>query len=238
MKLNCIIVDDEPLALELLADNISRIPYLQLQATCRNAMEAISVLQQSPVDLVFSDIQMPGLNGLDMIRSLSNKPMFILITAYQQYALEGFNVDVVDYLLKPIAYDRFLQACNKALELFGLRQRALQPQQAMTEKEYIFLPVDYKMIRIDLEDIEYIEGVKDYVRFHFTHPTQKPLLVRMSMKGIQDMLPATRFVRFHKSYIAQIRWVTAVRKNSLFIKELELPVGEQYKDVVALITGG
>jgi len=238
MKLNCIIIDDEPLALELLADNISRIPYLQLQATCRNAMEAIAILQQEPVDLVFSDIQMPGLSGLDLIRSLQNKPMFILITAYEQYALEGFNVDVVDYLLKPIAYDRFLQASNKALELFSLKQRAsIQPGTKLAEKDYIFLPVDYKMVRVELDDIEYIEGMKDYIRFHFISQTRKPLLARMSMKGIEDMLPESKFVRFHKSYIAHIRRITAVRKNSLFINDHELPIGEQYKEVVTRITG-
>lgn len=238
MKLNCMIVDDEPLALELLADNISRIPYLQLQASCRNAMDAIAVLQQTPVDLVFSDIQMPGLNGLDFIRSLNNKPMFILITAYEQYALEGFNVDVVDYLLKPIAYERFLVACNKALERFSLKQRAAWNQPEMLpEKEAIFLPLDYKMVRVELDDITYIEGVKDYIKFHFRDPARKTFLVRMSMKGVQDMLPESRFIRFHKSYIAHIRSVSAVRKNSLFIGDLELPVGEQYKDAVIRITG-
>lgn len=237
MKMNCIIVDDEPLALELLEDNISRISYLQLQASCRNAMDAIAVMQQHPADLVFSDIQMPGLNGLDFIRSLKSRPMFILITAYEQYALEGFNVDVVDYLLKPIAYDRFLQACNKAFELFSLKQRASRLPQPATDKEYIFLPVDYKMLKVELGDIAYIEGVKDYIKFHFRDRTRKTLLVRMSMKMVQDILPESKFVRFHKSYIAQLRCITAVRRNSLFINELELPVGEQYKEVVSRITG-
>src|SRR6476469_388031 len=140
--LRCIAVDDEPLALELLEDNISKVPYLQLVAKCNNAMEAMKVLQQQPADLIFLDIQMPGLTGLQFIQSMTEKPMIILITAYERFALEGFNLDVVDYLVKPVPLDRFIKACNKAWELFNLRSRKAE-NSSSSELEFLFVNVEY-----------------------------------------------------------------------------------------------
>src|SRR5258705_5249225 len=158
--LRCISVDDEPLALELLEDNISKVPYLHLVAKCSNAMEAIKVLQQEEVELIFLDIQMPGLTGLQFIQSLSERPMIILITAYEKFALEGFNLDVVDYLLKPVSFERFVKACNKAWELYQLRTNPKETS-ADTSIEYIFVNVDYSLLKVVLSDIIWIEELKD-----------------------------------------------------------------------------
>jgi two-component system, LytTR family, response regulator len=234
--LRCIIVDDEPLALDLLEDNIKNIPFLQLEGRCKTATEALTLIQSKPVDLVFCDIQMPGLNGLQLIRSLVSPPMFIMITAYENYAVEGFNLDVVDYLLKPVSFDRFLRACNKALELYNLKQGTQTVARSTANEEFIFLPVDYSMLKVVLNEIKMIEALKDYIKIHYITPTKRPLLVRMSMKAMEEQLPPSRFIRIHKSYIVSIHEITALRKNCLFMGDLELPVGEQYKDVVSRLT--
>jgi DNA-binding LytR/AlgR family response regulator len=236
--LRCIIIDDEPLALDLLEDNIRKVPFLELTGRCRSALEALPLLQQGNIDLVFSDIEMPGLNGLQLIQSLPTRPMFIMITAYEQFAMEGYNLDVVDYLLKPVAYERFVKACNKALELNNLRKLAQQPgNSAAAEPGYIFVHVDYSMVKINLDEIVMMEALKDYIKIHFSGG-RKPLLVRMSMKNMEETLPGNRFVRIHKSYIVSIAHISAVRKNSVFIDKLELPVSEQYKDTLTRITKG
>ncbi len=235
--LRCIAVDDEPLALELLEDNISKVPFLQLVAKCSNAMEAMKVLQQQSVDLIFLDIQMPGLTGLQFIQSMANKPMIILITAYEKYALQGFNLDVTDYLVKPVSLDRFVKACNKAWELHQLKNKpAINNSTSATAPDYFFVNVDYSLLKINFADIIWIEGLKDYVRIHLKS-TSKSVITRISMKSIEDQLPSAKFLRIHKSYIVSIENITAIRKNSIFIKELELPVGENYRDVVNTLTG-
>src|ERR1700712_383416 len=163
--IRCIAIDDEPLALELLQDNISKVPFLELVAACDNAMDAMKILQQQPVDLIFLDIQMPGLTGLQFIQTLKEKPMFILVTAYEKYALEGFELDVVDYLVKPVPLQRFIKACNKANELFQLKAK---PKQAIAENnpDYFFVNVDYSLLKVVFDDITYIEGLKDYIKIH------------------------------------------------------------------------
>ena len=233
--LRCIAIDDEPLALELLEDNISKVPYLQLAASCSNAMEAIKVLQQTTVDLIFLDIQMPGLTGLQFIQSLSNRPMIILITAYEKYALEGFNLDVVDYLVKPVSIERFVKACNKAWELYNLKTK---PGEAISDKpaEYIFVNVEYSLLKVVLDDIMWIEGLKDYIKIHLKS-TAKPVVTRMTMKAVEELLPAARFIRIHKSYIAAINFITAVRKSAVMIGSLELPVSDTYQEALMKITG-
>lgn len=239
ITLRCLAVDDEPLALELLEDNIRSVPYLQLVGSCRNAMEATQLLQTQQIDLIFSDIQMPGLNGLQLISSLSVKPMFILITAHEKFALEGYALDVVDYLLKPVAYERFVKACNKALERYTLRQQSISgaATQVPEVKKFIFVPVDYKMVKVMLPEVVRLEALKDYIRIHFTG-NQRPMLVRMSMKAMEDLLPMSDFLRIHKSHIVSIRSITAVRKSSVFIGEEELPVSEQYKNAVQQLVDG
>ncbi len=233
--LRCIAIDDEPLALELLEDNISKVPYLQLVASCSNPVEAMKVLQEQSIDLIFLDIQMPGLTGIQFLQSLTQKPMAILITAYEKYALEGFNLDVVDYLVKPVSLDRFIKACNKAWELYQLRHKPVTNATGSVP-EYIFVNVDYSLLKVVLSDILWIEGLKDYIRIHLKS-TNKPVITRMGMKAIEDELPASRFIRIHKSYIVSKNHITAVRKNSVFLDETELPVSDNYRDAITAITG-
>ena len=225
--ITCIAVDDEPLALSLLCDNIGRVPYLKLIAACDNAFEAARALHQDEVDLIFIDIEMPGLSGLQFIKTISKKPIVILITAYQQYALDGYNLDVVDYLLKPVALDRFMKACNKAQELYQLKNGLLQNQTS----DYIFLNIGYSRQKIVLSDIIWIEGLRDYIQIHLKS-APKPIIVRMSIKAIEEQLLSTDFIRIHRSYIVSKENITAIRKNSIFIYEKELSIGETYKHVI------
>lgn len=234
--LTCLAIDDEPLALELMEDNISKVPYLKLVATCSNPLQAMKILQEQPVDLIFLDIQMPGLTGLQFIQSLSNKPMFILVTAYEKYALEGYNLDVVDYLLKPVSLERFIKACNKAWELHELRTGSKAGGNTETTQEYFFVNVDYSHLKVEFADIAWIEGLKDYVKIHLKS-TARPVVTRMSMKSLEDGLPASQFVRVHKSFIVSKKHVTAIRKNSVFINDMEIPVSEGYKDAIGSIMG-
>ena len=230
--IRCIAIDDEPLALELLEDNISKVPFLQLVAACENAIDAMKIMEQQTIDLIFLDIQMPGLTGLQFIKSMTVKPMIILITAYEKYALQGFDLNVTDYLVKPVSLDRFVNACNKAKELFYLK---LQPKVDNTVG-YFFVNVDYSLIKVITADIVYIEGLKDYIKIHLKS-SQRPVVTRMPMKTIEEQLPGNAFIRIHKSYIVSIAFITAVRKSSVFIATLELPVSDNYRDSIAAITG-
>jgi DNA-binding LytR/AlgR family response regulator len=233
--LRCIAIDDEPLALELLEDNISKVPYLQLVAKCSNAMEAIKVLQEQKVDLIFLDIQMPKLTGLQFIQSLSDRPMIILVTAYEKFALEGFNLDVVDYLVKPVSFERFVKACNKA---WGLYQLKTKPKEitAGGSQDYIFVNVDYSLLKVVIDDIMWIEGLKDYIKIQLKS-SSRPVITRMTMKSIEELLPGNRFIRIHKSYIAAVAFITSVRKTTLMIGTEELPVSETYQEALMRLTG-
>jgi two-component system LytT family response regulator len=235
MMLRCIAVDDEPLALDLLEDNIRQVPYLELLAKCRNALEATNVLRNEPVDLIFLDIQMPGLTGLQFIQSMASKPMIIMITAYEKYALEGFNLDVVDYLVKPAPFERFLKACNKALELYKLKNQSVLPQAAEAEADHLFVNAEYSLVKVVLDEIILIEGLKDYIKIHLIN--NKPLIIRMSMKAIEDKLPAKKFLRVHKSYIICVARITSIRKNLIHLGSLEVTVSDNYKEALLAITG-
>lgn len=239
--LRCIAVDDEQLSLDLLADNIKKVPFLQLEACCSNAYEALDALQQKQPDLVFLDIQMPGLSGLQLAEHIRGKSMVIFLTAYEGHALQGFNVSAVDYLLKPASYQRFFQACMKALDLHNLRQ----PKETTKENEpghqpadadanaskNLYVYVDYNLVKIDISDIRYIEGFKDYVKIQLVS-SQRPVVTRMSMKLLEEKLTPYQFLRVHKSYIVSIDKVTVVQKGLLSIGSTELPVGESYRDVL------
>ena len=233
--LRCIAVDDEPLALELLEDNISKVPFLNLAGTCSNAMQAMKLLQEQTVDLIFLDIQMPGLTGLQFIQSLNIRPMIILITAYEKFALEGFNLDVVDYLVKPVSLDRFVKACNKAFELFQLKSRSKE-NSTETAPDYFFVNVEYSLLKVVRSDIKYIEGLKDYIKIHL-NSSSKPVVTRMSMKAMEEQLSAGQFIRIHKSYIVSVEFITSVRKSSLMMGNEELPVSETYQDSLMKLVG-
>ncbi|AEI50956.1 LytR/AlgR family response regulator transcription factor [Runella slithyformis] len=226
-KLRCIAVDDEPLALELLEDNIRQIPYLELVGGCHNAFEAMDLLHEQQADLIFLDIQMPGITGVQFLKSLqgqSASPMVIFITAYEQYALEGFELDVVDYLLKPVSFERFLKAANKAFELFKLRQQTPVPEILST---HFFVNANYALVKIRYDEITYIEGLKDYVKIFLTS-ARHPVITRMTLKGIEQKLPSHEFMRVHKSYIVSLDKIQSVRNLKIHIGEAIIPVGEQY----------
>ena len=227
--LRCLAIDDEPLALELLEDNIKQVPFLELTGKCKNALEALKFLQQQSVDLIFLDIQMPGLTGLQFIQSLTQKPMFILITAYEKFALEGFNLEVIDYLVKPVSLDRFIKACNKAFELHSLRTK--KPEHVESSPDYFFVNVEYSLVKVEFADIQWIEGLKDYIKIYL-RSSSKAVITRLSMKSLEEQLPASKFIRIHKSYIVSKAAITSIRKNSVFIGPEEFPVGDNYKDAL------
>jgi Response regulator of the LytR/AlgR family len=229
--LNCIAVDDEKLVLDLLADNIQQVPFLNLVATCRNAMEAAEVLQTEEVHLIFLDIQMPGLSGLQFMQSLNNPPMVIFVTAYKDYALEGFNLNAIDYLLKPVSFERFLKACNKAHELFKLQQKPTPP----TQRDYFFVYVEYNLVKVSIPEILYIESMKDYVKIFITS-SSKPIITKASLKAMEEKLSGHRFVRIHKSYIVSVDKITAIKRDLVCLDKIELPLSESYKaDVEKMI---
>lgn len=233
--LRCIAIDDEELALELLEDYISKIPYLQLIATCDDPLEAMTIIQEKKIDLIFLDIQMPGLSGLQLIQSLSHNPMCVLVTAYSQYALEGYNLNVIDYLVKPVPFDRFLKACNKAKELYELKNSGTEKAKEAVP-DYFFINADYSHVKVSYADILWVEGLKDYIRIHLVN-NARPIVTRISMKNIEDILPSSKFIRIQKSYIVSKSQITAVKKSSVFVGTSEFTIGENYKDSVLEFLG-
>lgn len=224
--MNCILVDDEKPALELLEDNVSRIPFLHIVASCRRPEEVFEVLENNKVDLIFLDINMPRINGLDLIKGIANPPMVILVTAYPEHALDGFNLDVVDYLLKPIPFDRFLRAVNKAQRL----HLAQSEKQLQSELDYFFVNANYSSIKIKKFDIICIEGLKDYVRIHLKEG--KPIVTRLGLKGLDERLGNDRFLRVHKSYIVALEHIQSIQKTHLTAGSMEIPIGIGYRDLV------
>jgi DNA-binding LytR/AlgR family response regulator len=225
--MTCIAIDDEPLALDLLEDNIKKIPFLKLVKKCSNALEANTFLNEQPVDLILLDIQMPGLTGIQFLQGLSKtSPLVIFITAYEQYALEGYNLDVVDYLLKPVPFERFVKAVNKAQDKFQSRKASV-PTPA--NADYIFVNSEYNLVRIDFADVAYIEGLKDYVKIYLLSAT-RPVITRMSMKSLEATLPADQFVRVHKSFIVSLNKITTIRKGRINLLKAVIPISEHYKE--------
>ncbi len=223
--LRCITVDDEPLALDLLEDNIRQIPFLQLIKQCKNAFEATEVLQNEKIDLIFLDIQMPGLTGLQFVKSLPTRPMVIFITAYKNHALEGYELDVLDYLVKPVSFERFLKAVNKAQEYHALKNASMEDP----EKEFIFVYAKYNLVKIHFRDITYVEGLKDYIKIFISHEVN-PIITRMSMKALEEKLPAKKFMRIHKSYVVATDKILSIRNNIIKLNNAEIPLGDYYKE--------
>lgn len=239
MNLRCIAIDDEPLALGMICAFIEQTPFLTLAGRYSNAVEALQGLHQQAVDLVFLDIQMPDLSGLELARVLDNGipgngPRIIFTTAFNQYALEGYKVDALDYLLKPFNYSDFLKAANKALAYAKLINKPAAPlaivnTPASQNEEYLFLKVEYQLIRIALADILYIEGLKDYVKVHQQH-NPKPLLSLTSLKLLEEKLPARKFMRIHRSFIVALDKIDSVSRNRVQIGQTSIAVSDQYKD--------
>ncbi|AMQ01358.1 LytTr DNA-binding region [Pedobacter cryoconitis] len=235
MILNCIAVDDEPLALGLVCSFIEQTPFLRLAGSFSSGVTALAMIHEKEIDLIFLDIQMPDLTGIQLARILdrqpgSNGPRVIFTTAFNNFALEGYKVDALDYLLKPFNYEEFLIAANKGRAYAELvkpaRQAAILTEQ---EEEYIFLKVEYHLVRVAIKDILYIEGLKDYVKVYLEN-ADKAILTLTSLKVLEQKLSAKIFMRVHRSYIVSLEKVNSVTKNSLTIGSLSITVGEQYKD--------
>jgi DNA-binding LytR/AlgR family response regulator len=240
MKLRCLIVDDEPPAIKVLLSYVENIKDLDVAGTCFNALEAMQVLQQQPVDLIFLDIKMPRLLGTEFIRTLRNPPKVIFTTAHKDYAVEGFDLDAVDYLLKPFSFERFLKAINK---IGGISPTpgttiplhvAATPSPFPTQGSFLYFRVDRKMTRVELDDILYIESLKDYSRIVRT--AEKPLVMKKPISSIEEMLPENQFIRIHRSFIVAIQKVTAYTQHHIEVGDQELPIGRLYRHQLSKLT--
>jgi DNA-binding LytR/AlgR family response regulator len=221
--MNCIAIDDEPLALNVIEEFCKKIDFLHLDARFTSAIQAIDYLARSKPDLIFLDIQMPHVTGMQFLKTLNQPPMVIFTTAYSNYALEGFNVDAVDYLLKPIAFDRFLKATSKAYNLYSLTRKT---QPAEEQEKYLLVKVEYSTVKINADEILYIEGLKDYVKIY---TGAKFIMTKSTMKHIEERLPQDKFIRIHKSYIVSVPKIKAIEYNRVLVGDKQIPIGNQFK---------
>jgi DNA-binding LytR/AlgR family response regulator len=240
MNLRCLLIDDEPHAVEIIESYVEMIDGLEIVGKCHNAVQAFSMLQSMPVDLLFLDIKMPKLSGTDFLRSLRNPPKVIFTTAYREYALDGFDLDVVDYLLKPIPFERFLRAVSKVMQFEPqtVLQTNLEPELAPVEKElvpserdaFLYFRADRKMVKVYTKDILYVESLKDYIKIMTTNA--KPLVVKQAISSVEAMLPGRDFLRIHRSFIVAIDKITAWSPSQIEVAGQELPIGRLHqKDV-------
>ncbi len=227
MKLKCLAIDDEPLALKQISAYINRTPNLELVDAVSSAVDAYKTLDTFKIDLVFCDINMPELNGMDFVKSLQNKPGIIFTTAYSQYAIEGYKVDAIDYLLKPIGYDSFLASVERAKKRLEVKSEIAEELEQ--KGGYLFIKSEYKIIRINLNNIKYIEGQREYLRIYLTEG--KPVMTLLSFSKIEDKLPKEKFMRIHRSYIVNLDKITTIeRMRIVFDDDLRIPVSDQYKE--------
>jgi two-component system LytT family response regulator len=218
--IRCIAIDDSSLALDLLEDYIRKVDYLQLVKRCQSAVEAAAIIRKGTIDLIFLDIQMPDITGIDLLKSLNPKPKVIFTTAFPNYAVEGFNQDAVDYLLKPFSFERFKKACDKAEQLLKLESNASKPE------ECIFIKCGYETVKVNIQEILYIESLKDYIQI-FT--PEKKLLTLMSMKEILNILPTGQFVHTHRSFAIALNKISSLAGRKIMIGDKEIPVGDIYR---------
>ena len=222
MQLKCVTIDDEPLALELIQEYVSRYPALKLVHTFDDAISAVEILRNTKIDLLFLDINMPDISGLDLVRSLQQRPLIIFTTAHKQFALEGFELDAVDYLLKPIQFDRFTRAVNKAIDYFKYKNTA-----SNEDSDSLFVHAEYRLVKIPLGEIEYIESLEDYIKIHLTNA--KPVLTLLSLKKVLEKLPAEKFQRIHRSYIVPVAKVKSIQNRKVQLSgQVELPISDSY----------
>ncbi|HNR42468.1 MAG TPA: LytTR family DNA-binding domain-containing protein [Bacteroidales bacterium] len=227
MRISAIAVDDEPLALQLVIGYIEKTPWLELAGSFDNPVDAMDFVEEHNVDLVFVDIQMPDLNGIEFTRSVKRSPKVIFTTAYDKYAIEGFKLDIVDYLLKPFSYEEFLKAVNKARRLIMLEKGTADKIES--SNEFLFLKSEYKIRRIDFNDILYIEGLKDYVKVYLMDQA-KPVMSLTTLKLLESKLPASKFMRVHRSFIVNLEKVDTIERGRIIFGKTYIPVGEQYKE--------
>jgi DNA-binding LytR/AlgR family response regulator len=224
------IIDDEPLPLELLSDYVQKTPFLQLQGTYSNPLEALTVMQSEAVDVIFLDIQMPEFSGLQFMQSLNHKCKVIFTSAYPDYAIQGYEFDVVDYLLKPVSFERFLKAATKALDHNYLPLQEVAGSESLKvsgEEKVLFVKTDYKIVKVVLSDILYIEGLKEYITIH---TSQGKVITLQTMKKMEDVLPDMQFTRVHKSFIVAVDKIDSIERNRIFIKKDIIPIGDTYKE--------
>ena len=226
--LTAIAIDDEPIALDIVKNLAAKIPFLSMKAFFTNAFEAADFLHKQKIDLIFLDIKMPDISGIDFLRSIPNPPMVIFTTAYSEHAVQSFELDAIDYLLKPFSLTRFLKACNKAQEQFELRQH----NNNSTSPGAIFIKSGYEQLRVELNDILYAESNGNYMQFVLA---DKKILSRLTMSEAEALLPTASFIRIHRSYVVSKKHITKMEKNSVWIQQTELPVGANYANEVAKI---
>jgi two-component system, LytTR family, response regulator len=229
VKLTCLIVEDEPLARNLLVDYVKKVPSLHLVDACSNAMDALEVLRKQPVDILFLDIQMPEITGITFLKILQKKPLVIFTTAYSQYALEGYELDVVDYLLKPITLERFLRAVDKAVQRIQVKQVTPVPEAMQVggdKPDFVFVKDGTRMVKVTLDEILYVEGMKDYVTIH---TREKKITTLQRMKVLEEQLPADKFIRIHHSFIIALNAIDSVHKNDVQIGQALIPISDSYK---------
>lgn len=227
MKMRAIAIDDEPLALKLVVDYISKTPYLELAGAFDNPLDAVEFLARDDAELIFVDIQMPDLTGIEFIRSLESEHKIIFTTAYEKYAVEGFKLNAVDYLLKPFSYEEFLKAAGKARKLVEMESSSAPTIEA--NNQFLFLKSEYKIRRINFNDILYIEGLKDYIKV-FTAGEDKPLLSLNSIKSLEQKLPEDKFMRVHRSYIVNLDKIETIERSRIVFGKVYIPVSDQFKD--------
>jgi two-component system response regulator LytT len=222
-----IAIDDEPLALQLIVDYVRKTPDLMLAGQFENPLEAAQYVSKNPVDIVFTDIQMPGLNGIEFTKSMVNGPVVIFTTAFSKYAIEGFKLDIADYLLKPFTYEEFLTSVHKAERM--IRSVTKPADDVLSNNEFLFLKSDYKIKRINFQNILYIEGLKEYVKV-YTMLYEKPILSLSSLKMLETKLPAEKFMRVHRSFIVNLEKIETIDRSRIVFEKKYIPIGEQYKD--------
>ncbi len=227
MKIKCIAIDDEPLALQQISSYINKTAFLECVALCQSAFEAAEFMAKNEVELMFVDINMPDLSGMDFVKSLTVKPQVIFTTAYSEYALQGFQVDALDYILKPISYEVFLKSATKANNWFELNRK--KPEIIQTTSEYLFVKSEYKLIRILLSDIKYIESANEYIQIHLTN--EEPVTTLIRLKAMEEQLPKNKFMRVHRSFIVNLDQVKVIERNRIiFDHKVYIPIGDQYKE--------
>ena len=227
--IRCLAIDDEPLALRQLVSYIEKVPFLDLVAACPSAVKAREILSREAVDVLFVDINMPDLNGMDFVKSLAAPPMIVFTTAYSEYAVEGFKVDAVDYLLKPFGLDDFRKAANKVKKIFDSEHQPVAVSAADSD-DAIFFKTEYKVVRVPIDKIVYVEGMSEYLKIH-VEGEKEPVIVLLSMKKLEERLPSSRFMRIHKSYIICLDKIREVSRGRVSVApEVSLPVGDSYRE--------